>query len=99
MSLSSNLVDEVRQVIDKIQQGCDPENCVPDLWKLKVNRDTLDEAFQGVCLRMWLQLGDTALNRSGYSNSISSFWEEIIGKKEEKKLTDDVEHLDESWYF
>jgi hypothetical protein len=44
-------------------------------------------------------MGDTALNRSGYTNSILSFWDEIIGKKEEEKSSYVIEHCDDSWYF
>ena len=98
MSLSSNLINEIRQVIEKIQLGTSAAECVPKVWKLDKNRQALDDAFHDVCVKMWAEMGDTALNRSGYSNSISSFWDEIIGRKKEKSH-EDVEHLDETWYF
>ncbi len=99
MISSSALTREVNQVIDEIQRGSHPEKCVPEEWKLEENRKSLNDAFYAVCTKLWFEMGDTTLNRSGYTNSITAFWDEIIGKKEEEKLIDDVEHLDETWYF
>ena len=99
MTLSNNLTNEVRLVIDEIQTGVDPKVCVPAAWKLLENRSILDKAFQDVCFNLWMRMGDTALNRTGYSNSILYFWNEVIGKKEKKISSSIVEHCDDSWYF
>ena len=91
--------ESVRRAIDLIHSGTAPKDCVPDEWKLESNRDKIDEAYHDVCMNLWLHMGDTALNRSGYTNSLSIFWNEIIGKKDDKNKTSSVEHWDESWYF
>tara|TARA_B100000131_G_C17874161_1_gene515500 strand:- start:13 stop:312 length:300 start_codon:yes stop_codon:yes gene_type:complete len=90
---------DVKSVIDLIHSGVSPETCVPAEWKLESNRDHVDSVYNDVCMMLWLQMGDTALNRSGYTNSLSSFWDEIIGRKEDKNKISEVEHWDEAWYF
>ena len=90
---------DVRHVIDVIHSGVSPESCVPNSWKLETNRESVDKAYHDVCMSLWIQIGDTALNRTGYTNSLTMFWDEILGKKEEENKTSEVEHWDESWYF
>lgn len=91
--------ESVRRAIDLIHLGTSPKVCIPDEWKLESNRDKIDEVYHDVCMNLWLHMGDTALNRSGYTNSLSIFWNEIIGKKDDKNKASSVEHWDETWYF
>lgn len=89
----------VRKVIDLIHSGTPPEVCVPSEWKLESNRDKIDKVYLEVCMNLWLHMGDTALNRSGYTKSLLDFWNEIVDKKEDEIKVTSVEHWDESWYF
>ena len=99
MSLLKISQSNVKHVIDVIHSGALPETCIPEVWKLEVNREKVDKAYHDVCMSLWIQLGDTALNRSGYTNSLTMFWNEILGKKEEENKPSDIEHWDETWYF
>ena len=99
MNLSKNLKFEIKEAIEKIRNGIPPEECVPRIWKLESNRSEVDAAYTDVCMCLWLEKGDTALNRTGYTNSMNDFWNEVIGKKDSQNTTDLIEHWDESWYF
>ena len=85
MSSLKILESDVRRVVDLIHSGDPPTSCVPNLWKLEANRENVDIAYQEACFSLWFQMGDTRLNRSGYTNSLARFWEEVVGKKEERK--------------
>ena len=99
MLLSETLESEIAHIVNQIQSGATPKDCVPERWKRTESREEMSSAFHAVCLDLWIRLGDTALNRTGYTNAISDFWEEIEGKKEDEKSSQDIEHWDEAWYF
>ena len=99
MSLLKICDADVLRIVELIHSGTLPEICVPSLWKCESNRSIVDKAYHDACMQLWFKMGDTALNRSGYTNSLSAFWNEIIGKKENQNKTDEVEHWDETWYF
>ena len=65
------------------------ENHICDAWREKGTIDQVMKVFDEVVFELWVSMGDSTMNKSGYTNATVFFHKDIMGidrKKVEEEL-------------